>query len=219
MKTALITGVNRGLGLETCHQLIEKGISVIGTSRHHGIKIPNCDTFFMDVNDKQSIKSAIREIQNNHPKIDILINNAGIILDRMESVLSLSSDTLLTTLKTNLFAPLMVSQLLFPLLSSGGRIINLSSLCGQLSVMDDWAPAYSISKTALNALTVQLAIPGLEKGISVNCMCPGWCKTDMGGSEAPRSPEEGASDIVWLALDAPQELTGKFFRDRQVSTW
>jgi NAD(P)-dependent dehydrogenase (short-subunit alcohol dehydrogenase family) len=219
MKIALVSGANRGLGLEVSRQLTERGVTVLGATRQSDVRLPYGPTFRMDVDDPKSIESAVREIQLSYPRIDIVINNAGIILDKMESVLTLSAETLNKTLTTNLYGPLRVSQAIFPMLLPGGRIINLSSLCGQLSVMDDWAPAYSIAKTALNALTVQLSIPGAQKGIAINCMCPGWCKTDMGGKDAPRSPVVGAADIVWLALDAPQALTGKFFRDRQISPW
>ena len=107
----------------------------------------------------------------------------------------------------------------WPLLTPGGRVINISSGGGQLSEPADWAPAYCLSKTALNGVTVQLALAGARERIAVNAVCPGWVRTDMGGAGAPRSPAEGADTPVWLALDAPQGLTGQLLRDRQVVPW
>jgi NAD(P)-dependent dehydrogenase (short-subunit alcohol dehydrogenase family) len=98
-------------------------------------------------------------------------------------------------------------------------VINVSSGAGALSEMGSYAPAYSISKTALNAVTCQLAAALKGKGISVNSVCPGWVRTDMGGRFAPRSMQQGADAIIWLATEAPQSLTGKFLRDRKVIPW
>jgi NAD(P)-dependent dehydrogenase (short-subunit alcohol dehydrogenase family) len=101
--------------------------------------------------------------------------------------------------------------------SAAPRIINVSSGAGQLSDAESWAPAYSISKTALNGVTTQLA--AALSGFAVNSVCPGWVRTEMGGPNAPRSVAQGADTIVWLATDAPQNVTGKFFRDRQEIPW
>jgi NAD(P)-dependent dehydrogenase (short-subunit alcohol dehydrogenase family) len=124
------------------------------------------------------------------------------------------------TLQTNVVGPLRLTQALLPLLQKAPapRLINVSSGAGQLDGEPQaWAPAYCISKTALNMLTQQLtaALPDLM----VNSMCPGWCRTEMGGAEAPRSPEEGADTLTWLALDAPHSLRGQFVKDRQVIPW
>lgn len=150
----------------------------------------------------------------------MLINNAAILLDRDVPLLELTPELVLDTMRTNTVGPLLVAQKLRPLLarSAAPRIINVSSGGGQLSKgMDGWAPAYCISKTALNAVTCQLA-NALPK-FAVNSVTPGWVRTDMGGAGATRSVEEGAAGIVWLAADAPQELTGKFFRDRKEMPW
>src|SRR6266487_2091778 len=115
---------------------------------------------------------------------------------------------------------LLVSQAFVPFLkkSDAPRIVNVSSGGGQLADgADGWAPAYCISKTALNGVTVQLAA-ALPK-FAINSVCPGWVRTDMGGTNATRSIAEGASGIVWLAADAPQDQTSKFFRDRKVIPW
>ena len=125
-----------------------------------------------------------------------------------------------TTLRTNTLGALLVSQAFVPLLrkSDNPRIVNVSSGGGQLTDgADGWAPAYCISKTALNGVTVQLAAALPE--FAVNSVCPGWVRTDMGGANATRSVAEGASGIVWLAAEAPQRETGKFWRDRKVIPW
>jgi NAD(P)-dependent dehydrogenase (short-subunit alcohol dehydrogenase family) len=125
------------------------------------------------------------------------------------------------TIATNALGALRVAQAFVPhlLKSPAGRIVNVSSGAGQLSDIATWSPAYAISKTTLNAITCQLAAALKDKGIAVNSVCPGWCRTEMGGPTAPRSVEEGAAGIVWLAADAPQEKTGLFWRDREVIPW
>ena len=124
------------------------------------------------------------------------------------------------TLRTNTLGPWLVAQAFVPLLkkSRAARIVNVSSGSGQLEDgADGWAPGYSVSKTALNGVTAQLAA-ALPK-FAVNSVCPGWVRTDMGGENATRSVGEGAASIVWLATDAPQDLTGKFVKDRKVNPW
>lgn len=116
---------------------------------------------------------------------------------------------------------LRVSQAFVPhlLKSPAGRIVNISSGAGQLSDMGTWSPAYAASKTSLNAITCLLAAALKDKGIAVNSVCPGWCRTEMGSPNAPHSAEEGAAGIAWLAADAPQKETGLFWRDRKVIAW
>ncbi len=123
------------------------------------------------------------------------------------------------TLETKLLGPLRVAQAAWPLLRDGAFVVNVSSLSGQFAEMDDWAPGYSLSKAALNALTLQLSLAGKARGIRVNSVCPGWARTGMGGEHAPRSAAEAAEGIVWLALDAPPTATGLFFRDRRSIPW
>src|SRR5262249_13371549 len=132
----------------------------------------------------------------------------------------LSSEILQETLTTNTFGPLRVAQAFLRYLekSAAPRIINISSGAGQLSKeYQGWAPAYCISKTALNAITRQLAARLQE--FAIKSVCPGWVRTDMGGPYAERSLEEGAGTIVWLASEAPQSLTGQFLRDRKQIPW
>ena len=169
---------------------------------------------------RQSIHAAATEFAKSAHHLDVLVNNAGILLEKDESVLEITPAIFETTLRTNALGPLLVAQAFKSLLqkSRAPRIVNVSSGSGQLTDgADGWAPAYSISKTALNGVTVQLA--AALPDFAINSVCPGWVRTDMGGSNATRSVEQGAAGIVWLATDAPQNLTGKFLRDRKVIPW
>ena len=132
--------------------------------------------------------------------------------------MTIQPEVLARTIATNALGALRVSQAFAAhLLKSGaGRIVNVSSGAGQLGDIATWSPAYAVSKTTLNAITCQLAAVLKDKGIAVNSVCPGWSRTEMGGPNAPRSGEEGAAGIVWLAADAPQEKTGLCWRDRAV---
>jgi NAD(P)-dependent dehydrogenase (short-subunit alcohol dehydrogenase family) len=174
----------------------------------------------IDVADSNSVTTAVREFAKAADHLDVLVNNAGIIVDGDDEILKISDEILRETLETNMLGALRVTRAFVPLLakSKSPRVINVSSGGGQLSGgADGWAPAYCISKTALNGVTSQLAA-ALPK-LAVNSVCPGWVRTDMGGQSATRSVEEGADTIVWLAADAPQKLTGKFLRDRKEIPW
>jgi NAD(P)-dependent dehydrogenase (short-subunit alcohol dehydrogenase family) len=174
----------------------------------------------IDVADNDSVTTAAREFSNIADHLDVLVNNAGIIVDGDDAILEISDDLSRKTLETNTLGALRVARAFVPLLqkSKTPRVINVSSGGGQLTGgADGWAPAYCISKTALNGVTVQLAA-ALPK-FAVNSVCPGWVRTEMGGENASRSVEEGADTIVWLASEAPQNLTGKFLRDRKEIPW
>jgi len=153
--------------------------------------------------------------------LDVLINNAGIYPDEGLSVLNISREQLVKTFQTNTFGPLEMTQAFLPYLkkSSAARVINLSSGLGQLEGLSANVPSYCLSKLALNGVTIMLADALKEHPIAVNSMCPGWIRTDMGGSSAPGSVEEGADTAVWLATEADQQLTGKFFRHRKEIRW
>ena len=174
----------------------------------------------IDVADSNSVTNAAREFSNIEDHLHVLVNNAGIIVDGDNAILQISDDLFRKTLETNTLGPLRVTRAFAPLLrkSKAPRVINVSSGGGQLTGgADGWAPAYCISKTALNGVTVQLAA-ALPK-FAVNSACPGWVRTEMGGENASRSVEEGADTIVWLASEAPQDLTAKFLRDRKEIPW
>lgn len=229
--TALVTGAYKGIGQEVARQLTTRGFHVFLTARNLAAgaaaaerirsKGGKVDFIPLDVTDPSSICHAVETVGKLTDHLDVLVNNAGLLLDREGTVLDLSLDQLRRSLETNAMGPLQVTQAFLPLLSKSeaARIINVSSSAGQLIENGGWAPGYSISKTALNGVTVQLAVALKEKGISVNSVCPGWIRTDMGGSAAPGTVEEGADTIVWLATDAPAGLTGKFVKDREVKPW
>ncbi len=229
-KTVLITGANRGIGYESAKQLKTQKFKVILSARdtqkgQDAAKSLGIDFLQMDVSDIQSIKSAATEYEQRFGNsLDILINNAGIFPDQEDSILDVQSDLIQQAMLTNTVGPMLVTQQFLPLLENStsdnsARIINLSSKLGQLSTMDDTAPAYSISKTALNALTRQQASALADKNIVVNAVSPGWVRTDMGGENADLSVEQGADSIVWLASQAPPSLTGQFIRDREQIEW
>lgn len=230
-RVALVTGANRGIGREVVRQLARRGMRVVLTARDRlagqhaageaGHNPGTIEFVAMDVADARSVRMAADEVTNRIGRLDILVNNAGILIDHDTSVTELSEDALRATLDVNLFGPLRVVQAFLPLLakSPAGRIVNISSGAGALHDMEHWSPAYSISKTALNALTRQFAAALKEHGIAVNSVCPGWVRTDMGGPDATLSIEEGADTAVWLATDAPRKLTGQFIRKRKSIAW
>lgn len=218
---ALVTGASRGLGREVARRLVAEGYTVLaGVRNAAGMKpLPGVEVLPLDVSDPASITAAAASIRARHGRLEVLVNNAGILLDRMGDALALDAELLQRTLQTNTLGPLLLSQALAPIMPKGGRIVNVSSGGGQLSTPATWAPAYCISKTALNAVTVQLSEALKPRGIAVNAVCPGWVRTDLGGPEAPRSLQEGADSILWLVLRADPGLTGGFWRDGERIPW
>jgi NAD(P)-dependent dehydrogenase (short-subunit alcohol dehydrogenase family) len=226
----VVTGGNRGIGFEICRQLAGRGAQVVLTARkpeagEQAIKKlaeQNLSAQFhpLNVTGPESVAALRDFLERNFGRLDVLINNAGIIADEEAAGLEVKLATVRATLETNTLAPLYLAQTLAPLLkrSQAGRIVNMSSGMGALSDMEGGHAAYRISKAALNAVTGILAAE-LRGAVAVNSMCPGWVKTDMGGANAERDVAQGADTAVWLALDAPQELTGKFVRDRKVIPW
>ena len=218
---ALVTGASRGLGREVAHRLLAEGYTVLAGVRNPAMlePLPGVEVLPLDVSDPVAITFAAASIRRRHGRLDVLVNNAGIMLDRMGDALALEADLLQRTLETNALGPLRLVQALAPLIPKGGRIVNVSSGGGQLSVPSTWAPAYCISKTTLNAITVQLAEALKPQGIAVNAVCPGWVRTDLGGPEAPRSLQQGADSILWLVLKAAPDLTGGNWRDGERIAW
>ena len=230
MKTALVTGANKGIGHEVARQLAVKGFHVFVGARNPDAGRKAADEIVkdggkatlleIDVSDNASVAAAAREFSRIADHLDVLVNNAGIIVDGDDAILEISDEQLRNTLETNTLGAVRLTRAFAPLLakSKAPRVINVSSGGGQLTGgADGWAPAYCISKTALNGVTSQLAT-ALPK-FAVNSVCPGWVRTDMGGRNATRSVEEGADTIVWLASEAPQKLTGKFLHDRKEIPW
>jgi NAD(P)-dependent dehydrogenase (short-subunit alcohol dehydrogenase family) len=231
-KIAVVTGANRGIGFEVCRELARKGISVILASRDEAkgelaasrLRKEGLDLNVMglDVAEPESIRGFAQRIEQNFGAVDILVNNAGVMLDPKGSrVVGSNAETFRRTLETNFFGPLQLCQALIPLMlkQGGGRVVNISSGLGQLADMGAGTPAYRVSKSALNALTRTLAAELKGKNVLVNAVCPGWVRTDMGGPDAPRTPEQGADTVVWLATLPDDGPTGGFFRDRQPIAW
>jgi NAD(P)-dependent dehydrogenase (short-subunit alcohol dehydrogenase family) len=239
-QVALVTGANRGIGLEVCRQLGKKGISIILSSRNaelgqlaterlqsEGYSVKFCK---LDVADSISVALAFEWVKAEFGKLDILINNAGIAIDSQQdkanpeqftSIFTASIDTIRMTLETNTYGPIRMIQKFVPLmkLQNFGRIVNISSGMGQLSEMNSGWPAYRISKTALNAVTRIVSDELLHTNILVNSVCPGWVRTEMGGADAELSLEEGADTIVWLATLPDGSPSGGFFRNRKKIDW
>jgi NAD(P)-dependent dehydrogenase (short-subunit alcohol dehydrogenase family) len=216
---ALVTGASRGIGREIARQLVARGCRVLAGVRDPALAPAGAEPLRLDVADAESVLAAADTVKGMGVKLDLLVNNAGILLDEGRALLDLEEDLVRETLETNTLGPLRMAQAFVPLMGKGGRIVNVSSAGGQLSSMGTWAPAYCISKTALNAVTVQLANALKAKGIAVNSMCPGWVRTDMGGAGAPKSVADGADTALWLCLEAPAALTGRFIQERREIPW
>jgi NAD(P)-dependent dehydrogenase (short-subunit alcohol dehydrogenase family) len=227
---AVVTGANRGIGLEICRQLVQKGIKVILTARNRDRGKEAVDKLHgeglyvvfqqLDVTDAKSIQQAASYVKENFGKLTILVNNAGVGADYDNHVLNADIESLKEILDTNTFGPLRVCQAFIPIMleSNYGRIINISSEMGALANMGSGSVGYRMSKAALNAITRILASELEGTNITVNSIAPGWTRTDMGGPGAPRSVEEGADTAVWLAI-VDNLPAGKFFRDRQEIGW
>lgn len=229
-RTVLITGSNRGIGLETARQLTRRGYHVILGARDEGKGRKAAESIAgdgkatvlsVDVSSSEGIQRAASRFGEIADHLDVLINNAAIYPDTGLTILTLPRDRLTETFQTNTSGPLEVTQAFLSYLrrSSAGRVINVSSGYGQLEGLSADVPSYCLSKLALNGLTIMLADALKSDRIAVNSMCPGWVRTDMGGPNATRSVEQGADTAVWLADEAPHELTGKFFRDRKEIPW
>lgn len=240
-KVALVTGGNKGIGFEICRQLAQKGIKVILTARNQqkgrvaaeklqkeGLDVVHHQ---LDVTDEESVKKTAEYVDQKFGKLDILINNAGILIDAETRGLEADIDKVKESVEVNTYGSLRVSKAFIPIMQKNnyGRIVNMSSHMAALHQMAGWAPGYRISKTALNAVTRILAYELRQTNITVNSVSPGWARTEMGGPEAPNSIEEGADTAVWLATSdnvatgrfftTSHEFSGQFFAERQELGW
>jgi NAD(P)-dependent dehydrogenase (short-subunit alcohol dehydrogenase family) len=176
----------------------------------------------LDVTSAADIQSLAACLEQQFRRLDVLVNNAGVLLDpRGSRFLDSKVRTYRDTFETNFFGPLQLCQALVPLMKKNGygRIVNVSSGMGQLFDMGNSSPAYRVSKTALNALTRIVAAEVKGSNILINSMCPGWVRTSMGGRGAPRTVEQAADTAVWLATLPDDGPSGGLFRDRKPIPW
>ncbi|HEX9341045.1 MAG TPA: SDR family NAD(P)-dependent oxidoreductase [Thermoplasmata archaeon] len=255
---ALVTGANRGLGLETSNQLNHQGFRVILTSRTEAAGMAATKKLDpdgrdivhhqLDITDRESISALAGDLPRLAPRLDVLVNNAGIGswgADRAASA---------HTIAVNYFGSRDVTDALVPFVPRGGRVVMVSSGMGELSYLGrdlrskfsdpaltrpalealvalylrdlergdprkaGWPSAYSVSKISMNALTRTLARELAPRGIRINAVCPGWVRTDMGGRGATRSVPSGARSIVLTATNAG-DATGGFYRDGKQISW
>lgn len=229
---ALITGANKGIGLETARQLGKRGIHVIIGARDaargaEAVKKLTAEgvsaaALFIEVTDSASVVAAVKEVERRHGHLDILINNAG-ILDYAADTgpITTSVADFRRVFETNFFGLVSVTQAFLPLLrkSAAGRIVNLTSILGSIAehadrnsaIHGNRFPAYDASKAAVNMFTVELSQALTDTPIKVNCVHPGWVKTDMGGESAPMEIVDGAKSSVALATIGADGPTGGFF--------
>ncbi len=238
-RVALVTGANRGLGLETCRQLARQGFRVLLSSRDsasgqaraealakQGLAVSHLT---LDIASQESCERAARIVRDEVGRLDVLVNNAGVLLDskRGEWELTESSafrvrpEIVRQTFDVNTLGAYRMCQLFLPIMqkSGHGRVVNVSSGMGQLEDMGRGWPAYRISKAALNAVTAIFAAETRGTDILINSACPGWVRTDMGGAQAELTVEEGVDTIVWLATLPPGGPTGGFYQNRERIPW
>jgi NAD(P)-dependent dehydrogenase (short-subunit alcohol dehydrogenase family) len=230
-RVAVVTGGNRGIGLEVCRELGRHGLRVVLASRDLGrgesaaaeLASAGIDVRprELDITDQASVDDLSAWLESELGGADVLVNNAAILLEEDGDVLRIPDHIFRESLETNVLGALRLCQAIVPGMRRRryGRVVNVSSGAGQLSGMAGYAPAYSLSKAALNALTRLVAHAGAGRNVLVNAVDPGWVRTDMGGSSAPRSLAQGADTIVWCATLPDGGPTGGFFHDRRAIPW
>jgi NAD(P)-dependent dehydrogenase (short-subunit alcohol dehydrogenase family) len=229
---AIVTGANRGLGLETSRQLARLGYHVLLTSRNEvdgeaaqqRLLNEGLDVSYhpLDVRNGASVEALVRHFRQHHKRLQILVNNAGIFpdpRDSQSSIFNAEIETVLSGFDTNTLGSFRLCQALIPLMQGSGCVVNVSSGMGQLSEMGGCWPAYRLSKTALNALTRIFSEELKQTQIKINSICPGWVRTDMGGKAADLSIAEGTKGIIWAATLADDGPSGGFFRFGKSIDW
>jgi NAD(P)-dependent dehydrogenase (short-subunit alcohol dehydrogenase family) len=232
----VVTGANRGIGLATTRTLAQQDFTVVmcardpaaGAAAHKSLVEEGLSVALrkLDITHSEETTSLAKWLWEQFGHVDVLINNAGILLESHKpgakhsaDPMQVSMSTLLEHFNVNTLGAVRMIQAIAPLMSSGGRIVNLSSGMGQLSDMDSGRLGYRLSKAALNAATRVYANELADQGIGVYAVCPGWVRTRMGGKSATRSPEEGADTAVWLAASEPAPESGLFYRNRKPIAW
>ena len=239
-KIALVTGANKGIGFETARQLGQKGITVLvgarddAKARQAAEKLHkdgiDAHAVVVDVNDGASIKKTAGQIERDYGRLDILVNNAGVMVDDSKKKPSEQSlEVWRKTFDTNLFGLIATTQAMLPLLrkSDAGRIVNLSSILGSIQlhatpgspIYDTKMAAYNVSKSAVNAFTVQLAYELKDTPMKVNAAHPGWVKTEMGGEGATMEISDGAKTSVALATIGADGPNGAYLHMGETLPW
>jgi NAD(P)-dependent dehydrogenase (short-subunit alcohol dehydrogenase family) len=227
-RVALVSGGNRGIGLEVCRQLAGRGITVVMGSRdaeqgrEAAAGLPDGVVVHqLDVADPESVERLAGSVEEEFGRLDILVNNAAISNDEGQRGVDADLDRVKEALEANLFGAWRLCEVAIPMMRRNGygRIVNVSTGLASLEDMGGGSPGYRVSKTALNVLTRILASELRGSGILVNAVNPGWVQTDMGGSGATRTVEEGAEALVWAATLPNNGPNGGFFRGREPVAW
>ncbi len=236
MRTVIVTGANRGVGRGVAKQLAELGCRTILTSRNESNGLRTLEEIKkeigagaaenlvfrpLDVTDPNSIGRLYDFVTTEYGAADALVNNAAVLLDKNGRILQTPMDAYRRTIETNVYGPLLLCQTFLPQMikRNYGRVVNVSSDAGQIEGMVDDMPAYRLSKIALNGLTLMLADSVKGTNVLINAVHPGWVHTEMGGPKAPRSIEEAAEGVVWLATLPDDGPRGGFFHDRRPMPW
>lgn len=227
-RTALVTGANRGIGYEVAKELATAGLRVLVAGRDPAAIEEAASTLRrsggdavaveLDVADPAAVAACADRLGRQREHVDVLVNNAGVY--EGGALLSTSPEVLRRSFETNFWGAVWTSRAWVPgMIAHGhGRVVNVSSGYGSFAEGLEGPAAYALSKAALNALTARLASE-VSGDVKVNAACPGWVRTRMGGTSAPRSVEEGADTIVWLATLGPDGPSGGLFRDRERISW
>jgi NAD(P)-dependent dehydrogenase (short-subunit alcohol dehydrogenase family) len=230
-RIALVTGGNRGIGLETCRQLAGRGIKVIlgsrdaargsAAARELAVAGAHVEARQLDVSSAKSISECMNWVRHDLGQLDILVNNAGVMIEEGDADPLEELEIIRETMQTNVYGPFLLSRLAIPIMKSRrhGRIVNLSSGMGSLAEMGAGYIAYRLSKAGINVVTRVIAAETEGMGILVNSVDPGWVRTEMGGRGASRTLEKGAETVTWLATLPDDGPTGAFFRDRKAIAW
>ncbi|MFH1430675.1 MAG: SDR family NAD(P)-dependent oxidoreductase [Candidatus Uhrbacteria bacterium] len=224
MQNILITGIGKGIGAATAEKFLTEGYRVIGTyyrtkpkrQHEHLIEFP------LDLANNESIDACGAAIEALDERIDILINNAGVLLD--EDAKQVDPEMLRKTLEVNVIGTTRFTERIIPLIREGGHIVNISSTAGSVELALGGKshfplhyPCYKISKAALNMYTATLAVRLKENGVTVSAVHPGWVRTEMGGDDATSSPEEAADNVYQVATSRPK--TGGFWFQNEHLPW
>jgi len=228
MKNIFITGGNRGIGKGLVKEF-SKDNNVIFSARNtekaqliiDTLGGKNIDYVIMDVGDSESVQKGIKNLKSRISSVDVLINNAGILIPGLKhkiDAIDTNDDSILETFNINTVGALRVCKAVIPLMPPKSRIINISSGMGQMEGMGTGSLAYRLSKSALNAMTIVLSQELMEKSIKVNAICPGWVQTDMGGYDATLTVKESVESIKNFTL-SDNFPNGKFLRHGEELVW